>query len=102
MQLITKQGRETYCKFHWKPTCGLKFFLDEEAVIVGGSNHNHATKYLTDAIASGNYPEWKLYIQTMNPADEDKFDFDPLDDTKIWHDEVEQSSMNRQCMAHIR
>ena len=88
MQLITKQGRETYCKFHWKPTCGLKFLLDEEAVIVGGSNHSHATKDLTDAIASGNYPEWKLYIQTMNPADEDKFDFDPLDDTKIWPEDL--------------
>jgi catalase len=87
-KLINKEGRETYCKFHWKPTCGLKFLLDEEAVIVGGSNHSHATKDLTDAIASGNYPEWKLFIQTMNPADEDKFDFDPLDDTKIWPEDL--------------
>lgn len=87
-KLLTREGRETYCKFHWKPTCGLKFLLDEEAVIVGGTNHSHATKDLNDAIASGNYPEWKLYIQTMNPADEDKFDFDPLDDTKIWPEDL--------------
>lgn len=83
-KFINRKGKETYCKFHWKPTCGLKFLLDDEAVIVGGTNHSHATKDLYDAIASGNYPQWKLCIQTMDPADEDRFDFDPLDDTKIW------------------
>lgn len=88
VQLINKEGRETYCKFHWKPTCGVKNLLDEEAVIVGGKNHSHATQDLYDNIAAGNYPEWKLFIQTMNPADEFKFDFDPLDDTKIWPEDL--------------
>lgn len=87
-KLINRDGKETYCKFHWKPTCGLKFLLDEEAVVVGGTNHSHATKDLYDAVASGNYPEWKLCIQTMDPADEDKFDFDPLDDTKTWPEDI--------------
>ena len=35
---------------------------------VGGSNHSHATQDLYDNIAQGNYPEWTLYIQTMDPA----------------------------------
>lgn len=35
-----------------------------------------------DAIAGGNFPEWYLYIQTLDPADQDKYDFDPLDVTK--------------------
>ncbi|CAI5487462.1 unnamed protein product [Closterium sp. Naga37s-1] len=83
-KLINKAGKETYVKFHWKPTCGVKFLVEEEAVIVGGSNHSHATQDLQDAISAGDYPEWKLFIQTMDPADEDKFEFDPLDDTKIW------------------
>lgn len=39
---------------------------------------------LYEAIAAGDYPEWGLFIQTMDPADEDKYDFDPLDVTKIW------------------
>ena len=46
--------------------------MDEEAVIVGGTNHSHATKDLYDAIEAGDYPEWTLAIQTMNPEDEDK------------------------------
>lgn len=42
--LINKEGKITYVKFHWKPTCGVKCLLEEEAVMVGGSNHSHATK----------------------------------------------------------
>ncbi len=37
--------------------------LEDEAVVVGGSNHSHATADLYDAIAAGDYPEWKLCIQ---------------------------------------
>ena len=42
--LINKEGKITYVKFHWKPTCGVKNLLEEEAVHVGGSNHSHATQ----------------------------------------------------------
>eukprot|EP00899_Mesostigma_viride_P012603 jgi/Mesvir1/21343/Mv10026-RA.1 len=83
-RLLNKAGKETLCKFHWVPTCGVKFLMDDEAVLVGGKNHSHATQDLTEAIARGEYPEWKLMIQTMEPADQDKFDFDPFDVTKVW------------------
>ena len=65
-------------------TAGERNLLDDEAVQVGGSNHSHATQDLYDNIAAGQYPEWELAIQTMDPREEDKFDFDPLDVTKIW------------------
>ncbi|KAL4522703.1 hypothetical protein Ndes2526A_g00942 [Nannochloris sp. 'desiccata'] len=82
--LVNREGRETLVKFHWKPTCGVKSLLDDEANIVGGKNHSHATQDLYDSIARGEYPEWGLFIQVMDPSDEDKFEFDPLDVTKIW------------------
>lgn len=62
--------------------------MDDEAPLVGGKNHSHATQDLFDAIASGNYPEWTLMIQTMEVADEHKFNFDPLDVTKIWPEDI--------------
>lgn len=62
--------------------------LDEEAIIVGGTNHSHATQDLYENIAAGNYPEWSLYIQTMDPSMEDKVDFDPLDTTKTWPEDL--------------
>ncbi|WCJ44708.1 Catalase [Euphorbia peplus] len=86
--LINKAGKTTYVKWHWKPTCGVKSLMDDEAQRIGGANHSHATQDLYDSIAAGNYPEWKLCIQTMDPADEDKFDFDPLDMTKIWPEDM--------------
>ncbi|KAJ4824710.1 Carnitine O-acetyltransferase mitochondrial [Turnera subulata] len=86
--LINKAGKVVYVKFHWKPTQGVKCLMDEEAIRVGGTNHSHATQDLYESIAAGNYPEWKLYVQTMDPADEDKFDFDPLDTTKIWPEDL--------------
>jgi catalase len=86
--LLNAEGRETLVKFHWKPSCGVKCLLEDEAVTVGGSNHSHATQDLYEAIAAGDYPEWKLFIQTMDPADQDKFSFDPLDVTKVWPEDV--------------
>ncbi|KAJ6736521.1 CATALASE [Salix viminalis] len=70
--LINKAGKAHYVKFHWKPTCGVKCLLEEEAIKVG----------------AGNYPEWKLFIQTIDPDHEDRFDFDPLDVTKIWPEDI--------------
>jgi catalase len=85
--LINKGGKAHYVKFHWKPTCGVKNLLEDEAVTVG-NNHSHATKDLYDSIAAGNYPEWKLFIQVIDPDHEDRFDFDPLDVTKTWPEDI--------------
>eukprot|EP00877_Chromochloris_zofingiensis_P011194 jgi/Chrzof1/6328/Cz18g04130.t1 len=87
-KLLNAAGKETYVKFHWKPKCGVKCLLEDQAVVVGGTNHSHATKDLYDSIAAGDYPEWTLMIQTMEIPDEDKFDFDPLDVTKVWPEDV--------------
>ncbi|KAK2076073.1 Carnitine O-acetyltransferase mitochondrial [Prototheca wickerhamii] len=83
--LINAEGRETYVKWHWRPKCGEEFLAtDEEIAAVQGQDHHHATRDLWDAIERGDFPEWTLYLQTMDPADEDKYEFDPLDVTKLW------------------
>lgn len=88
-RLLNAEGKETLVKFHWTPSCGVKNLnTDAEAAAVGGACHSHASKDLYEAIAAGDYPEWRLFIQTMNPADEHKFDFDPLDVTKTWPEDL--------------
>lgn len=83
--LINAAGRETLVKFHWRPTCGVaNLATDEEIARVQGADHQHATNDLWRAIEAGDYPEWTLYLQTMDPADQEKFEFDPLDVTKSW------------------
>jgi catalase len=49
-----------------------------------GKDFNHMTKDLIAAIDKGDYPKWDLYIQVLTPEQLAKFDFDPLDATKIW------------------
>ncbi|MEW5300305.1 MAG: hypothetical protein WDW38_008259 [Sanguina aurantia] len=83
-KLVNKEGRETFVKFHWLPKCGEKNMLDQEAVRAAAANHSFMTQDLTDTIASGDFPEWALAIQTMELADENSFEFDPLDVTKLW------------------
>ena len=51
--LINRDGKVHYVKFHWKPTCGVKSLLEDEAVRVGGLNHSHATQDLYESIAAG-------------------------------------------------
>lgn len=87
-KLVTKIGKETYVKFHWIPKCGVASLLDAEAVAVGGSNHSHATQDLVESISAGDFPEWALMIQTLDPGDEDAYDFDPLDVTKVWPEDL--------------
>jgi Catalase len=64
---------------------GAKFLTDDEAHKVGEYNmrHSHATHDLYNAIAKGDFPAWKFYIQTMSPSQQLDFDFDPLDATKV-------------------
>jgi catalase len=84
--LVDDSGKQTYVKFIWLPKEGAKYMTDDEAQQTGEFNmrHSHATHDLYNAIADGNYPVWDLHIQTLDPADEDKLDFDPLDCTKVW------------------
>lgn len=54
-KMVNKAGKETYVKFHWKPTCGVKVLTDEEAKEVGMANNvqSHATEDLWNTIESG-------------------------------------------------
>jgi catalase len=81
---LNKEGKETFVKYHWIPKAGTRNLLDDAAVTVGGSNASHATQDLYDTIGAGGSAEWQLCVQLMDAADEEKFDFDPLDVTKTW------------------
>jgi len=87
-RLINKEGKDTYVKFHWVPKLGEQSLLDDEAEIVGGKDFSHATHDLIESIDAGDYPEYTMCIQTMDPATENDYDFDPLDDTKIWPEDM--------------
>lgn len=83
-KFVNAAGEVTYVKFHWDSKQGEKNLSAAAAQEVQGRDFNHASRDLVDAIARGENPQWDLYVQTLKPADFAKFDFDPLDATKIW------------------
>lgn len=80
---VNAEGRVRYVKYTWKSLQGVRCLTAEQATEVGGQDFNHATRDLYQAIEAGQYPEWDLYIQMMDPEG-DALSFDPLDPTKEW------------------
>jgi catalase len=83
-KLVNAKGEVHYVKFHWKSLQGIKNLSPKQVATVQGQDYSHMTNDLVTNINKGNFPKWDLYIQVLNPQDLSKFDFDPLDATKIW------------------
>ncbi|MCR8656533.1 catalase [Paenibacillus endoradicis] len=81
------QGNATYVKYHWLPIAGLEYIDRQEAAKLAGENPDYAGKDLYDTLAAGELVEYGLYVQLMDPRDEVKLTFDPLDDTKVWDEQ---------------
>ena len=65
----------------------MKYIPAEEAEKIAGENPDFAGEDLRDAIAKGNFPSWKLYVQIMSPEQAESYRFDPFDTTKTWYEE---------------
>lgn len=85
---INAYGNAVYVKLRWIPKQGIRNLSAAEARAIQAEDFNHATRDLYEAIERGDYPEWDLYVQILDPADMDNFDFDPLDATKDWFPDV--------------
>jgi catalase len=83
-KFVNAQGQVHYVKFHFKSRQGIHGIRPQNIAAAIGNDWNLNTDDLYGAIKAGNYPKWDLYIQVLNPQDLAKFDFDALDDTKVW------------------
>src|SRR5699024_5906537 len=87
-RFINDEGKATFVRFVWKRMLGVHSLLLDEANIIGGVDPDYHRKDLHEAIQNGAFPEYELGIQLIPEADEFKYDFDILDDTKIWTEEI--------------
>ncbi|TJY41816.1 catalase [Cohnella pontilimi] len=85
---INAFGNTVYVKLRWVPKQGIRNLSAQEASVIQATDFNHASRDLYEAIENGDFPEWDLYVQILDPADMDNFDFDPLDPTKDWFQDV--------------
>ncbi|BFZ64057.1 catalase 1 [Saitoella coloradoensis] len=86
--LINEQGERTFVKFVWTPDLGVHSLVWDEALKIAGQDPDFHRKDLYAAIDNGAYPKWKFGIQCIKEADADNFDFDILDSTKLWPEQL--------------
>lgn len=87
-RFVNEQGKSRFVKFHWKPVLGVHSFVWDEAQKLAGKDPDFHRRDLYEAIEMGNYPEYEFGVQMIDEEDEFKFDFDILDPTKVWPEEL--------------
>lgn len=105
--LHTLAGEQCFVKFHWVPELGVHSLIWDEALKISGQDPGESStllrfvplvgphiwpdfhrKDLYEAIENGAFPKWKFCIQAIPSSKEHDFDFDILDATKIWPEEL--------------
>lgn len=79
-----ESGEHFWFKWHFKTDQGIRNLTANEAVELKGSDPDHATRDLFNAIEKGDFPSWTAYVQIMTPEQAKEYRFDPFDVTKVW------------------
>lgn len=87
-RFVSAEGKGRFIKFIWKPLLGTHALVWDEAQKLSGKDPDYHRRDLYNAIDAGAYPEYEFFVQMIDEEDEDKFDFDILDATKIWPEEM--------------
>jgi catalase len=85
---VNEAGDTKLVKYHWLPKQGVRSWTQADAEAVQAKELGCHTKDLLDAFDRGEYPEWELCVQMMDDHEHPELDFDPLDDTKVWPEEI--------------
>ena len=85
---VNTAGEAVLIKYHWVPKAGVHNLTQEQADRIQGKNFNHSTQDLYEAIERGDFPEWEFCVQIMSDDEHPELDFDPLDDTKLWPEDL--------------
>ncbi|MCJ7932310.1 MAG: catalase [Chryseobacterium sp.] len=87
-KFINNEGAVHFVKFHFKPKLGVHSVAWDEAQKISGVDPDFHKRDLWEAIESGHFPEWDFGVQIIPEEDENDFDFDLLDPTKLVPEEV--------------
>jgi catalase len=95
-KLVNAKGETIFAKFRWISEQGVRNLNGGQAA---AADMGYLTSDLYGAIDKGKFPKWKLMVQLMRPADFDKLDYNPFDDTKEWlgvpFEEVGEMTLNK-------
>ncbi|OJX31968.1 MAG: catalase HPII [Chryseobacterium sp. 36-9] len=87
-KFINSEGDSHFVKFHFKPKLGVHSVAWDEATKISGKDPDFHRRDLWEAIENGAFPEWDFGVQLIPEENENDFDFDLLDPTKIVPEEL--------------
>ncbi|MHB8247739.1 MAG: catalase [Acidithiobacillus sp.] len=77
-------GERCWVKWHLKTVQGIVNLTSAEAAKIAGEDPDYHRRDLHDAIARGDFPQWRLMVQIMPEKDADTYPIHPFDLTKVW------------------
>ncbi|TPX07947.1 uncharacterized protein E0L32_010402 [Thyridium curvatum] len=86
--LVNSKKERSFVKFHFTPELGVHSLVWDEALKLAGQDPDFHRKDLEEAIENGAFPKWKFGVQVIPEAKEHDFDFDILDATKVWPEDL--------------
>ena len=85
---VNANSQRHFVKFYWKTMQGVETIDRVEAHRLAGSDPDIAVRSLHEAISRGDFPRYELNVQLMTQEQAKNLPFDPLDDTKVWPEDV--------------
>jgi catalase len=82
--LINSKNELLYVKWHFKTRQGIKNFTAESAEAMKGKDPDYAQRDLFNAIATGDFPKWRVAVQIMPEKESETYHLNPFDLTKVW------------------
>jgi catalase len=81
---INSDNERFWVKFHFRTQQGIQNMTDAESIAtIGGDRESHQ-RDLFNAIETGDFPRWTLFVQIMTEAEADVYPINPFDLTKVW------------------
>ena len=82
---FTKEdGSYHYIRVHLISNQGIHYYTNSEAVQIAGKTPDSHLLDLQNAIRSGDFPSWEVYVQAIHPKDIAAAPVDIFDMTKVW------------------
>jgi catalase len=82
--MIDAQNKRVWVKFHFRSQQGIENLTDARAGEVIANDRESHGRDLLEAIESGIFPRWTLFIQTMSEEQATQHKHNPFDLTKVW------------------
>jgi catalase len=82
--MINAANKRVWVKFHFRTQQGIQNLTDAEAEALVASDRETHGRDLLQAIDSGEFPRWTLFIQVMTEQEASRHKHNPFDLTKVW------------------